>query len=76
MIYKVKLTPIAEKDFSKLDKSIQEQISKKIKKLKENPNLGKNLTSFLKNRQLLKVNKYRVLFFIENNDIVIIKSFG
>jgi isopentenyldiphosphate isomerase/mRNA-degrading endonuclease RelE of RelBE toxin-antitoxin system len=73
MIYKVKLTPIAEKDFSKLDKSIQEQISKKIKKLKENPNLGKNLTSFLKNRKLLKVNKYRVLFFIENNDIVIIR---
>ncbi len=73
MTYRIQFTSLAKKDFKNLDKSVKEQILKKIKKLQENPNLGKSLSYFLKNKKSLKVNKYRVLYFIANNDVVIIK---
>jgi mRNA interferase RelE/StbE len=56
-----------------LDKPIREQIHKKIGKLAENPELGEPLSNILKGSWRLHIGKYRVIYVIDGNDIIISK---
>lgn len=73
MNYNLIISKNAYKDINKLSKENQIIILKKIYQLKENPNLGKPLLNILKKYKRLRVNKYRVLYFIKENDIVIVR---
>lgn len=60
------------KFFRKLDKFSQERIGKKIEDLKENPHLGKPLVGRLSGLWKLRVGKYRVIYKIVQNKLLIL----
>jgi len=70
MIYELKVTKTFEKEFEKLDNSIQQQTWKKIERLKENPEIGKHLHYL--NLWELHVQMFRVFYIIDNNQIRIL----
>lgn len=73
MIYNLEIRPNAKKDLEKLDKDIQYQILKKLTELKKRPNLGKLLSIYFKNYKKLRIGKYRILYLIKENYIVIVR---
>jgi mRNA interferase RelE/StbE len=73
MIYNLEIRPNAKKDLEKLDKIIQCQILKKLNELKLNPDLGKSLSNYFKNYKKLRVSKYRILYFVREEYIIIVR---
>jgi mRNA interferase RelE/StbE len=73
MSYNVSLTTGANKELKKLDKAVQIQIINKIRHLKENPELGEPLSNILKNKWRLHIGKWRVVYSIEGNTVLIAK---
>jgi mRNA interferase RelE/StbE len=58
--------------FKKLDKILQERIARKIEQLKENPQLGKPLTGNLSGLWSLRIDKYRMIYQIRNEELIIL----
>ncbi len=73
MSSKLEYSDDAQKQLECLDKSIQVQILKKLEHLKENPELGVNLHYMLKHQRRLHIGKFRVLYSIFGNLILIVK---
>ena len=71
-MYSLKFEKRAADFFRKLDKNIQEKIGKKIEFLKNNPQLGKPLTGNLAGLWSLRVDKYRILYRILNDKLIIL----
>ncbi|MEA2053566.1 MAG: type II toxin-antitoxin system RelE/ParE family toxin [Candidatus Thermoplasmatota archaeon] len=67
MKYKIKTTKQFEKDFRKSEKSLRENVIKKIDKLRENPYSFKRLHGSLKGKHSLRVGDYRVVYVINDN---------
>ncbi|MCD6547323.1 MAG: type II toxin-antitoxin system RelE/ParE family toxin [Nanoarchaeota archaeon] len=65
---KILFHPKAAKFLKKVDKEIKERILKKIKRLKENKNLGKHLR--YSNFRSLRIGDYRAIYEIEKNKII------
>ena len=61
------------KQIKKYNKDLQVQIIKKLKQLEKNPELGKPLTNALKNNRSLHIGKFRVIYSIKGNEIIIAK---
>lgn len=61
----------AEDYLKKLDKEIKDRIFKKLDSLKENPELGKPLTANLAGLWSLRVSDHRVVYQIDNNQLLI-----
>ena len=60
------------KDYKKIkDKSTQLKIIKQLKKLSENPELGKPLKYNLKNHRSVRVTPYRIIYRLEKDRIII-----
>lgn len=57
--------------FKKLDKFIQEKIGKKFEQLKENPRLGKPLLSNLSGLWKLRIDKYRLIYQVKDEELII-----
>jgi len=70
--YKVVFSEEAKKDFLKLEKSIAKIIINKIALLEANPDLGQPLHSELKGLFKLKVSKYRVVYKIEDGQLIVL----
>ena len=76
-MYRVKLTPAAGQIFNNLHPKIKKQLKLILKKLYENPYLGKTLRDQLINFRSLKMKRYRVIYQIDNrNKEVIILAIG
>lgn len=58
----------------KLDKSIRTQIMKKLAQLSKEPLLGKPLGNVFKNKRSLRIGKYRILYSIKKEDIIVTKG--
>lgn len=71
-MYSLNLDKNATIFLKKLDKSEQERILKKLEGLKNNPELGKPLTGNLAGLWSLRIGKYRALYRILNNNLIII----
>jgi mRNA interferase RelE/StbE len=71
-MFDVRLQDPAKKFLKKLEKQEQTRIIKKLKQLKENPELGKPLTGKLSGLWSLRVGKYRALYQIRNNELLIL----
>lgn len=71
MGYEVRFRESALQQLESLDKSVRGQIYKKIGHLEQNPNLGEPLSNVLKNKRRLHVGKYRVVYLIEGETVVI-----
>ena len=68
----IEWTPTFTKQLKKMDKSIKEEIIKKIEKLKENPEIGKPLGNVLKNCLEERVRKYRIIYNYYNYKLTLI----
>mgnify|MGYP005635032611 CR=1 FL=1 len=63
---------VAEKFLKKLDKENQNRILKKLKQLKNNPELGKPLIGNLSGLWALRIGKYRILYQIFKDKLIIV----
>ncbi len=70
-MFKISFEPPAEKFLRKLDKYEAKKIVAKIKQLKINPKLGKPLIGNLSGLWRLRVNKYRIIYEIKNNELIV-----
>lgn len=61
------------KQIKKYDKNLQVQIIKKLKQLEKDSELGKPLSNILKNNRSLHIGKFRVIYSIRSNEIIIAK---
>ncbi|PJC45493.1 type II toxin-antitoxin system mRNA interferase toxin, RelE/StbE family [Candidatus Pacearchaeota archaeon CG_4_9_14_0_2_um_filter_30_8] len=71
-MYKIILKERALRFFSKLDKLPQKIIGKKIEKLKDNPRLGKPLTGPFSGLWSLRIEKYRCIYAINDNELIVV----
>ena len=70
-MYKVIFKNSAERLFRKLDKFDQQRIVKKLRLLRQNPFLGKPLRGNLAGLWSLRVGKYRVIYQIKHDELII-----
>ena len=70
-MYNIILKKPAKKFLKKLDKNNQIQIIKKLENLKTNPELGKPLTENLAGLWRLRIDKFRVLYRIKDQQLII-----
>ena len=70
-MYQIIFRNPAKKLIKKLDKNIQKQIINKIKKLSENPYLGKRLSGNLYGLWKLRFDKFRIIYKFKNKELVI-----
>ena len=74
-MYSLKFLTSAKKEFKKLDFVIQKQIKEKLIILVENPDVLKNNIKALKGKHKgkfrLRINQYRVIFHIEDDNLII-----
>ncbi len=71
MGHEVRFREEALQQLEALDKPVREQIYRKIGHLGQNPLLGEPLSNLLKNKRRLHVGKYRVLYLIEEDSVII-----
>lgn len=73
-MYKIEFLKIALKSLKKIDNKYQSLILKKIKELAENPFENTNVKALKgsKNSFRLRVADYRVIYKIENDELIII----
>ena len=62
MTYRILYTQEAARRIGKLDKAVKERVGKAIKKLSEQPELGKRLTGLLSDRWSYRVGDWRILY--------------
>lgn len=72
MTYRILYTEEAARRIGKLDKTVKERVSKAIKKLSEQPELGKRLTGLLSDRWSYRVGDRRILYKVKKNEVLIL----
>jgi len=72
MKYNLILSSKFDKEFSHLDKKLQDRVVEGLKEIKENPYEGKPLKGRLKEMLSWRVGKYRILYQIQGNKLIII----
>ena len=63
--YKVIITPEAEEDLKKIDKTFRDALLSGIRRIKDNPKLGKMLKRELKGQRRLRISRYRIFYEID-----------
>ena len=71
-MYEIIFRTPAENFLKKLDNSERKEIFQKIKKLSENPFLGKALTGSLSGFWRLRIGKYRLIYEIKNKELIVV----
>jgi len=72
MTYRILYTKEAARRIGKLDKAVKERVGKAIKKLSEQPDLGKRLTGLLSDRWSYRVGDWRILYKVKKNEVLIL----
>lgn len=72
MTYRILYTEEAARRIGKLDKTVKERVGKAIKKLSEQPELGKRLTGLLSDRRSYRVGDRRILYKVKKNEVLIL----
>ncbi len=62
-----------EREFKKADFSIKEKIRKQIKKIIENPEIGKPLRYNLKGERTIYVKPFRLIYSFSNNTVYFLR---
>ena len=62
----------AKRFLMKLDKNSQKQILNKMKRLKDNPCLGKPLTGNLRGLWRLRHDHYRIIYRIKDQELIVL----
>ncbi len=74
MTYKIKFTPISDKEWKKIDSTIRNQFKKKIEKIIHNPRIPKNKLSGYENVYKIKLRNsgFRLAYEVKDEQIVIL----
>ena len=72
MTYHILYTEEAARRIGKLDKAVKERVGKAIKKLSEQPDLGKRLTGLLSDRWSYQVGDWRILYKVRKSEVLIL----
>ncbi|MEK6854984.1 MAG: type II toxin-antitoxin system RelE/ParE family toxin [Nanoarchaeota archaeon] len=62
-----------EREFKKADASIKEKIKKQLKKIIENPEIGKPLKYDLKGERTIYIRPFRIIYSFSNNTIYFLR---
>lgn len=74
MIYKIKFTPISDREWKKIDSSIKLQFKKKLEKIIHNPRIPKNKLSGYKHIYKIKLRNsgFRLAYEVKDEQIVVL----
>lgn len=74
MIYKIKFTPISDKEWKKIDSSLRLQFKKKLEKVIQNPRIPKNKLSGYENIYKIKLRSagFRLAYEVKDKEIIIL----
>jgi mRNA interferase RelE/StbE len=74
MIYKIKFTPISDKEWKKIDSSIKLQFKKKLEKIILNPGIPKNKLIGYKDIYKIKLRNFgfRLAYEVKDEQIVVL----
>jgi len=74
MIYKIKFTPISDREWKKIDSSIKLQFKKKLEKIIHNPRILKNKLSGYKHIYKIKLRNsgFRLAYEVKDEQIVVL----
>ncbi|MBU1186960.1 MAG: type II toxin-antitoxin system RelE/ParE family toxin [Acidobacteria bacterium] len=73
---KLLLTNTFKKKFNKLPLDVQKKIKESLLSIYEKPFLGKKLMGDLEGEFSCRVGKYRIIYFIDENDNIWIETVG
>lgn len=71
-MYIIILQSKAEKSLKKLPRVVQERIIKKLRELKEKPEIGVPLTANLSGLWKLRIGDYRIIYEIRKSELIIL----
>lgn len=71
MKYNILLSHKFDRDFSKLERTLQDRVVDGLRELKENPHAGKQLRGKLKDLWSWRIGKYRILYQIQNDKLLV-----
>ncbi len=71
MKYNLLLSHKFDRDFSRLEKVLQDRVVEGLRELNENPHAGKQLKGKLKDLWSWRVGKYRILYQIQEEKLLI-----
>ena len=74
MIYKIKFTPISQKEWKKIDSNVKSYFKKKLEKIIYNPRISKNKISGYNNIYKIKLRSsgFRLAYEVKDKEIVIL----
>lgn len=72
MTFEIVLTNEAENFIKKCDKDIRNRILKSLRRLEDDPEIGKPLTSILTGLWSLRIGDYRAIYQIKNNKLTVV----
>ncbi len=72
MSFEIVLTAESEEFIRKCDKAIRRRIIKSLRKLEDEPESGKPLTSILTGLWSLRLGDYRAIYQIKNNESIVV----
>ena len=70
--YILKTTPKFEKGLRGLEKPIRDAVLEQVKALKKDPYIGKQLHGHLKGKFSLRIGKYRVIYTIKEQIVILL----
>jgi len=71
MKYNILLSHKFDRDFSRLERTLQDRVVDGLRELKENPHEGKQLKGKLKDLLSWRIGKYRILYQIQNDKLLV-----
>jgi mRNA-degrading endonuclease RelE of RelBE toxin-antitoxin system len=72
MITKVTRSPLFIKETKRLDKTLLEKLKKQVKKIMENPNVGKPL-KYKRNERTIYIKPFRLIYSIDKDELILLK---
>jgi len=72
LTFEIVLTDEAENFIKKCDKDIRNRILKSLRRLEDDPEIGKPLTSILTGLWSLRIGDYRAIYQIKNNKLTVV----
>jgi len=71
---KITFTEGFEKEFKKVkDKTLKKRVAKQVKKIVENPSVGKPLRYGFKNERTLYIKPFRLIYAVNENEIILLR---
>jgi len=72
LTFEIVLTNDTENFIKKCDKAIRNRILKSLRRLEDEPEIGKPLTSILTGLWSLRIGDYRAIYQIKNNELTVL----